>query len=98
MKSTLGGPRKEGPMSASASSPALSAAPPRSGFASFVAQLLSDRERFYAEVEAGESLGAKLGSSLLALVSLAALYGAAAGAYAGPAQAAASAVKLPLLF
>lgn len=69
-----------------------------SGLGSFVVTLLSDRERFFAEVAEGEGLGAKLAHSLWTLVALCALYGAAAGAYAGPAQALSAAVKLPLLF
>ena len=61
--------------------------PASSGFGLFVTQLLSDRERLYAEIEAGEGLGAKLAYAFLTLAALTALYGAAAGAYAGPAQA-----------
>ena len=68
------------------------------GFGLFLAMILSDRERFFAEVAESEGLTAKLVHGLWTLVSLCALYGAAAGAYAGPAQAIAAAVKLPLLF
>lgn len=68
------------------------------GAGGFFAQILGDRERYYAEVEAGERLGAKLAHATATLVVLCALYGAAAGAYAGPAQALSSAIKLPLLF
>jgi hypothetical protein len=70
----------------------------RSGGGGFLRQILSDRERFFSEVEAGEGLRAKLAASLGTLVSLLVVYGAAAGAYAGPAQALATAIKLPLLF
>lgn len=69
-----------------------------SGFAAFLTQILSDRERYFAEVVAGEGLAAKLWHSALTLVVLCALYGAAAGAYASAAQAVSSAIKLPLLF
>jgi len=84
-------------MSAVSSVPAPTAAP-RGDFATFLTQILSDRERYFAEVTAGEGLAAKLRSALGTLVVLGALYGAAAGAYAGPAQALATALKLPLLF
>jgi hypothetical protein len=69
-----------------------------SGLGGFLTRILSDREQYFAEVAAGEGLGAKLVYATATLVGLCALYGAAAGAYAGPAQAAAAAVKLPLLF
>jgi hypothetical protein len=69
-----------------------------SGFGFFLTQLLSDRERFFSEVAQGEGLSAKLVHALVVLLALCALYGAAAGAYAGPAQALCAAVKLPLLF
>jgi hypothetical protein len=82
---------------AQASSIPVSAAP-HDGWGAFVHQVLSDRERFFAEVEAGQGLREKLLSSTATLVVLCALYGAAAGAYAGPAQAFAAAIKLPLLF
>jgi hypothetical protein len=68
------------------------------GFAVFLALILSDRERFFTEVAEGEGLSAKLVHALLTLLALCALYGAAAGAYAGPAQALSAAIKLPLLF
>jgi hypothetical protein len=68
------------------------------GFGLFLALILSDRERFFAEVAEGEGLSAKLAYALWTLLALCALYGAAAGAYAGPAQAFAAAIKLPLLF
>jgi hypothetical protein len=73
-------------------------APARSGLGAFVRQILSDREQFFAEVEAGEGLRAKLLYSLGVLSALSALYGAAAGANAGPLQALSAAIKLPLLF
>jgi hypothetical protein len=64
----------------------------------FLTQLLSDRDAYFTEVESGTGLGAKIRASLATLVILCALYGAAAGAYAGPAQALSAAVKLPVLF
>ena len=69
-----------------------------SGLGRFLTQILSDRERFFAEVVEGAGLSAKLRYALLTLVTMCALYGAAAGAYAGPAQAISTAIKLPLLF
>lgn len=77
---------------------AVGAAPGASGFGAFLAQILSDREQFYAEVAAGDGLAAKLRHAMLTLIGLLALYGAAAGAYAGPLQALATAIKLPVLF
>jgi len=68
------------------------------GFGHFVMQLLSDREGFYAEVAEADGLGTKLRFASLTLLILCALYGAAAGAYAGPLQAVSAAIKLPLLF
>jgi hypothetical protein len=68
------------------------------GFGAFLTQVLSDREQFYSEVAAGERLAAKLRYSAITLLALLALYGAAAGAYAGAAQAVSAAVKLPVLF
>ncbi len=67
-------------------------------FGLYVSMLLSDRERFFAEVAEGVGLPAKLAHATWTLLVLCALYGAAAGAYAGPAQAISAAVKLPLLF
>lgn len=78
--------------------PAVGPASTRPGVGRFVTQVLSDREQFYAEVAAGEGLAGKLAHAAVTLVVLSALYGAAAGAYAGPAQAMAAAIKLPLLF
>lgn len=69
-----------------------------SGFGAFLTQILSDRDRFFSEVAEGEGLRGKLTHALWTLTGLSALYGAAAGAYAGPAQAISSAVKLPFLF
>jgi len=69
-----------------------------SGYSRFLSHLLSDRERLFAEIEAGEDLGAKLAYAAGTLTALTALYGASAGAYAGPLQAFSAAVKLPLLF
>ena len=73
-------------------------APARSRLGAFVRQLLTERDQFFAEVEDGAGLRAKLLHSLVVLVALSALYGAGAGAYAGPLQALSSAIKLPLLF
>jgi hypothetical protein len=80
--------------------PAMPVAPvaPSTGFGAFLAQILSDRDQFYTEVAEGEGLREKLAHALRTLVALCGLYGAAAGAYAGPAQALSSAIKLPLLF
>jgi len=78
--------------------PAATVPPVNRGFGGFVTLILSDRDRFFAEVAAGEGLAAKLVHATTSLVVLGALYGAAAGAYAGPAQAVATAIKLPLLF
>jgi hypothetical protein len=64
----------------------------------FLTQILSDRDRFFAEVAEGEGLRRKLVHALWTLVGFSALYGAAAGAYASPAQAVSAALKLPLLF
>jgi hypothetical protein len=81
-------------------SPAISADSSESstGYAAFLTQILSDRDHFFAEVAEGEGLRRKLGYALWTLLGLLALYGAAAGAYAGPAQAVSAAIKLPLLF
>jgi hypothetical protein len=76
----------------------ISARKSESGFGHFIAQLLSDRERFFTEVAEGEGLAAKLAYSTATLLALCALYGAAAGAFAGPLQALAAAIKLPVLF
>jgi hypothetical protein len=64
----------------------------------FLALILRDRERFFAEVAEGDRLTSKLVHALWTLLALCALYGAAAGAYAGPVQAISAAIKLPLLF
>src|SRR5438045_3621279 len=68
------------------------------GFGFYLGRILSDRERFFAEVAEGQGLREKLVHALWILVALCGLYGAAAGAYAGPAQALSAAIKLPLLF
>jgi hypothetical protein len=68
------------------------------GLGAFLTQILSDRDRFFAEVAEGEGLREKLAYALWTLMALSALYGAAAGAYASPAQAVSAALKLPLLF
>ena len=80
------------------SSPPLPVRPAAQGFGQFVTLILSDRERFFTEVAEGDGLGAKLRHSLWTLVALCGLYGAAAGAFAGPAQALSAAIKLPVLF
>jgi hypothetical protein len=68
------------------------------GFGHFLALILRDREQFFAEVVEGDRLPLKLVQALCTLIALCALYGAAAGAYAGAAQAISAAVKLPVLF
>ena len=68
------------------------------GLGGFLSQILSDRDQFFADVVEGTGLREKLLHALWILLALSALYGAAAGAYAGPAQAVSSAVKLPFLF
>ena len=71
---------------------------PGVGFGAFLAMILRDRERFFTEVVEGSGLPSKLLHALWTLLALCALYGGAAGAYAGPAQAVSAAIKLPLLF
>jgi len=80
--------------------PATPAALPasRTGYGAFLTEILSDRDRFFTEVVEGEGLRSKLVHALWTLVGLSALYGAATGAYASPAQAVSAALKLPLLF
>jgi hypothetical protein len=68
------------------------------GFSQFLARILSAREQFFTEVAQGQGLRAKLAHAFWTLLALSALYGAAAGAYAGPWQAVSSAIKLPVLF
>src|SRR5881409_3128095 len=72
--------------------------PAAPGLGVFLTQILSDRDRFFSEVAEGEGLRSKLAYALWTLIGLSALYGAAAGAYAGPAQALSAALKLPFLF
>jgi hypothetical protein len=67
-------------------------------YGAFLTEILSDRDRFFAEVAEGEGLRRKLVHALWTLLGLSALYGAAAGAYASPAQAVSAALKLPVLF
>ncbi len=74
------------------------AGPERSSYSSFLAQLLSDRDRFFGEVADGANLRAKITYSVWTLVALCGLYGAAAGAYSSPAQSLSAAIKLPVLF
>jgi len=82
-------------MTAIPATPAASASP---GFGEYLTQILSDRDRFFTEVAEGQGLREKLAYALATLLGLSALYGAAAGAYSSPAQALATAIKLPLLF
>lgn len=84
-------------MNRSPATPAASAAS-ATGLGAFLTQILSDRDQFFGEVAEGEGLRSKLAHALWTLVGLSALYGAAAGAYASPAQALSSALKLPFLF
>jgi hypothetical protein len=83
---------KPAPASPIASAPSITGSP------KFMTQILSNRELYFGEVLRGEGLGKKLTQALWTLIGLSALYGAAAGAYAGPAQAASAAIKLPVLF
>jgi hypothetical protein len=80
------------------SAPPVSESTPDSELGIFLTQILSDRDRFFDAVAEGEGLGSKIRYALWILVSLSALYGAAAGAYAGPLQAVSAAIKLPFLF
>jgi hypothetical protein len=84
-------------MTAAPATPVASAAS-ATGFGAFLTQILSDRDRFFDEVAEGEGLRNKLVHALGTLVGLSALYGAAAGTYASPAQAVSAAIKLPFLF
>src|SRR2546426_6631502 len=84
-------------MTAAPASPVASASS-AAGLWPFLTQILSDRDRFFEEVAEGEGLRQKLTHALWTLLGLSALYGAAAGAYASPAQAVSAALKLPLLF
>ncbi len=69
-----------------------------SEFTAFLTKLLSDRDQFFSEVTEGVGVGRSLTYALATLVVLTALYGAVAGAYAGPLQSLAAAIKLPVLF
>src|SRR5436309_14872716 len=69
-----------------------------SGYGPFLSQILSDRERFFSEVTEGIGLGRKLAYAFGTLVALLVLYGAAAGAYAGPLQAVSAGLNLPVLY
>ena len=84
-------------MTAAPATPIVSAAS-TTGYKAFLTQILSDRDRFFGEVAEGEGLRNKLAHALWTLLGLSALYGAAAGAYASPAQAVSAALKLPFLF
>jgi hypothetical protein len=68
------------------------------GSRGFLARLLSDRERFFEEVVDGVALRRKLRDGVLTVVVLSGFFGLVAGAYSGPAQAVAAAIKLPFLF
>ncbi|MGH7607908.1 MAG: actin-binding WH2 domain-containing protein [Gemmatimonadales bacterium] len=63
----------------------------------FLAAILSDRERFFEAVVAGDGLRAKLRYAIVTIVALSGFFGLVAGAYSGAAQALASGIKLPLL-
>jgi len=84
-------------MSAASATPVASPAA-HSGTRTFLTQILSERDEFFGEVVTGEGVRTKLAHALGTLVGLSALYGAAAGAYAGAAQSLSAAIKLPLLF
>ncbi len=83
-------------MTAAAARPDASSAS-STGYGAFLTEILSDRDRFFTEVAEDKGLRGKLVHALWTLVGLSALYGAATGAYASPAQAVSSALKLPLL-
>ncbi len=83
-------------MSVATRAPAVTG--PAPGYGLFLSRLLSDREQFFAQVAEGRGLARAIGQALATLIALSALYGAAAGAYAGPLQALSAAVKLPILF
>ena len=82
--------------SSSTAEPEAARAP--TSYAAFLSQILSERERFFSEVADGKGMQAKLAHGAWTLIGLTALYGAAAGAYAGLLQAISSAIKLPFLF
>ena len=71
----------------------VASAAPATGLGAFLTQILSDRDRFFSEVVEGEGLRGKLVHALWTLIGLSALYGAAAGAYASPAQSVSAAIK-----
>ena len=71
---------------------------PIASYSGFLKALLSDRERFFEEVVDGVGLRTKLRYVVLTILALAGFFGLIAGAYSGPAQAVAAAVKLPFLF
>jgi hypothetical protein len=82
-----------------AATPASAVTPSTStDYTTFLSRLLSDREKFFAEVAESEGLGRKIAHSTWTLIVFAAIYGAAAGAYAGALQSLSAAIKLPLLF
>jgi hypothetical protein len=78
--------------------PTAAVRPAPASYREFLVVLLSDRERYFAEVVDGVDLGGKLRHAALTVVGLAGFFGVVAGAYSGPAQALAAAVKLPFLF
>jgi hypothetical protein len=77
---------------------AVSPPPALNTYSGFLTTLLGDRESFFDEVVAGVDLGRKLRFALVTVMVLGGLYGGVAGAYSGPLQAVAAAVKLPFLF
>jgi hypothetical protein len=76
----------------------LSPVPSLHSYGEFLAAPLSNRESFFDEVVAGVELNRKLRFALCTLLVLGGLYGGVAGAYSGPLQTVAAAVKLPFLF
>lgn len=71
---------------------------PITSYSVFLRALLSDRERFFEEVVEDVALHSKLRYAVLTIVAFSGFFGAVAGAYSGPAQAASAAIKLPFLF
>lgn len=71
---------------------------PQPGRFSVIVGLLQDRQAFLEEVFAGVNLSQKISALLIASGVCFAVYGAIIGASASPQQAAASAVKLPILY
>lgn len=63
-----------------------------------IVELLQDRQAFLEEVFQGVNLPQKIGALVVASGACFAVYGAIIGASASPLQAAASAIKLPILY